>query len=100
MELIARYLDCNISAPGCADIVDLHVVKFTDITAKIIPFFQKGNHIAGVKQYNFLDFIKVADIMKVQRGFLGHLSEKGLETIRNIKSNMNDQRLTDNRDPD
>jgi hypothetical protein len=38
--MIEKYFGCGfISIRG--DIVDFHVVKFTDITEKIIPFFSK-----------------------------------------------------------
>ena len=87
METIAKYLDCgSISIRG--DIVDFYVVKLTDITKNIIPFFEKYR-IVGVKSLNYEDFIKVADIMNNK----DHLTEQGLEKIKQIKSNMNDSRV-------
>lgn len=41
MENIVKYLSCGrISKRG--DIIDIHVTKFTDITEKIIPLFDKS----------------------------------------------------------
>ena len=58
MENIIKYLSCgNISKRG--DIIDIHVTKFTDITEKIIPLFEKYP-VIGVKRENFNDFCKVA----------------------------------------
>lgn len=83
MEKLVSYLGCGyISERG--DIVDFHVTKFEDIINKIIPFFEKYP-ILGVKSENFKDFCKVAELMKNKE----HLTEKGLEKIRLIKSNMN-----------
>ena len=83
MEKLISYLGCGyISERG--DIVDFHVTKFVDIINKIIPFFEKYP-ILGIKSENFKDFCKVAELMKNKE----HLTEKGLEKIRLIKSNMN-----------
>ena len=86
MEMFVKYLGCGfISTRG--DIVDYHVVKFTDIIEKIIPFFAKAQ-IVGVKNLNYEDFTKVAYLIKNK----DHLTMEGLEKIKEIKSNMNDSR--------
>jgi len=83
MEKLVSYLGCGyISERG--DIVDFHVTKFEDIINKIIPFFEKYP-ILGVKSENFKDFCKVAELMRNKE----HLTKKGLEKIRLIKSKMN-----------
>jgi len=83
MESIIKYLNCGrISKRG--DVVDFHVTKFTDITEKIIPFFAKYP-IIGVKEENYEDFCKVAELMKEG----AHLTEGGLEQIRKIRESMN-----------
>jgi hypothetical protein len=83
MEKLISYLGCGyISERG--DIVDFHVTKFEDIINKIIPFFEKYP-ILGVKSENFKDFCKVAELMRNKE----HLTKKGLEKIRLIKSKMN-----------
>jgi hypothetical protein len=87
--MIEKYFGCGfISIRG--DIVDFHVVKFTDITEKIIPFFSKYK-IVGVKNFNYEDFIKVARLISNKE----HLTVEGLEKIKEIKSNINDSRESD-----
>lgn len=86
MESLVKYLNCGgISKRG--DIVDFQVTKFSDVTEKIIPFFDKYP-VLGVKQENFEDFCKVAELMK--EGV--HLTKEGLEQIRKIKYGMNTYR--------
>ena len=63
---------------------DFVVVKFSDIDSIIIPFF-KENEIIGVKNKNFADWCKVAEIIKESR----HLTPSGLEEIKKIKQGMN-----------
>ncbi len=83
MERLVNYLGCGyISERG--DIVDFHVIKFMDITNKIIPFFEKYP-VVGVKLENLNDFCKVAKLVKDKE----HLTVEGLEKIRLLKSQMN-----------
>lgn len=89
MEMIVKYLGCGFTSIH-GDIVDFHAVKFTDITEKIIPFFAKYR-IVGVKESNYEDFIKVADLINNRDNLTG----EGLEKIKKIKSNMNDSRDSD-----
>jgi hypothetical protein len=60
------------------------VEKYSDITEKIIPFFDKYQ-IKGVKALDFVDFKRVVAIIKVK----GNLTESGLEEIRLIKAGVN-----------
>ena len=60
------------------------VIKFSDQTEIIIPFFQKYP-IIGVKCKDFEDFSKVAELMKSG----AHLTPDGLENVRKIKAGMN-----------
>jgi hypothetical protein len=86
MESLVKYLSCGkISVRG--DIVDFQVIKLTDITEKIIPFFGKYP-ILGVKQENYEDFCKVAELMKED----AHLTKEGLKLISKIKYGMNTYR--------
>jgi len=62
----------------------LVVTKFKDIEEKIIPFFDK-HPILGEKAKDFHDFKQVAEIMKDK----GHLTARGFDQIRKIKSGMN-----------
>jgi hypothetical protein len=84
LESIVTYLGCgrvdNATRGDCWFVVS----KFSDIDTKIIPFFNKYR-IEGVKALDYADFISAAEIIKVK----GHLTEKGLETIRKLKAGMN-----------
>ena len=59
------------------------VWKFEDVFNIIIPFFQKYS-LHGDKKLNFLDFIKVAHLIKDK----AHLTVEGLDKIESIKSGM------------
>ena len=67
--------------------ISLHISKFSDIENIIIPFFEKYP-ISGIKSLDFLDFKKVAEIVKTK----GHLTPEGFKTIENINSKMNHRR--------
>jgi hypothetical protein len=60
------------------------VRKFADISNKILPFF-KDHVIRGIKREDFEDWARVAELIKSK----AHLTEKGVEKIREIKSGMN-----------
>jgi LAGLIDADG endonuclease len=55
-----------------------------DILNIIIPFFDEYQ-IKGVKQMDYIDFKKVAEIIKSKN----HLTEEGFRKILVIKDNMN-----------
>jgi hypothetical protein len=71
--------------------VELRIVKLDDVKKIVIPLFEKSS-IQGVKQLDFQDFCKVANLMKEG----AHLTKYGLEKIRLIKSKMNTQRKINN----
>lgn len=60
------------------------VSSFPDIYEKIIPLLEKYP-LVGSKQQDYLDFIKVAELMRSK----AHLTKDGLEEIKQIKSGMN-----------
>lgn len=60
------------------------VSNLSDVTGKIIPFFDKYP-IGGAKALDFSDFKRVAELMENK----AHLTEQGLSQIRSIKSKMN-----------
>lgn len=60
---------------------------FKDIENKIIPFFKK-HKIQGEKSEDFKRFCRVAEIVKAK----DHLTLKGLEEIKKLKSEMNKAR--------
>lgn len=64
------------------------VERFIDINQKIIPLFEKYK-LKGIKRYDFEDFKKVAILMENK----DHLTLEGLIKIKEIKTNMNTQRM-------
>ena len=58
--------------------------KFSDVFDIVIPFFQKYP-IYGAKHQDFLDFQKGVYIVKNK----GHLTEEGLNEIKNLTYGMN-----------
>ena len=83
MRSLVDYLYCGriyVSAGS----VDFIVTKFSDITNKLIPLFDKYP-IQGVKYLNYLDFLKVVQLMKIGL----HLTGEGVKHIRKIKAGMN-----------
>jgi hypothetical protein len=88
MKTLIKCLDCGrYTAPSGYNHGEFLVTKFSDIETKIIPFFNKYR-IKGVKALDFVDFCKTAEILKIK----DHLTEQGLEEIRQIKAGMNSGR--------
>jgi len=81
------YLNCGILVKTKRGEVYFTTRKFSDITGIIIPFLKQYPMI-GVKSEDYLDFCKVADLMAEKQ----HLTEEGLNLIRNIKAGMNSNR--------
>lgn len=57
------------------------VSNFRDISEKVIPFFKKYP-LQAKKSESFVKFCQVAEIIRQKE----HLTEKGIERIRNIKT--------------
>ena len=64
--------------------IDYTVVKQEDLIFKIIPFFDKYK-IVGVKLQDYIDFKKVAELIRTK----DHLTTSGLKKIKEIKEGMN-----------
>ena len=85
MELISKYLNSgNIYKLDYRPMVSLTIVKYSDITNLIIPFFTKYP-VLGIKQNDFSDWCKIAKLMNDG----SHLTNEGLNLIRTIKDGMN-----------
>lgn len=87
MESLINFFGCgqySLRGKGNIPAGDYTCVKFSDISDKIIPFFQK-HKIIGVKHSDLQDWCKVADLM--QKG--EHRTSQGLDAILSIKSGMN-----------
>ena len=85
MESIIKYLGSGkiYKYPGKLAVC-IMIVKFTDITEKIIPFFN-DNKILGVKSDDYHNWCEVAELMKQSK----HLTKDGLNKIIKIKESMN-----------
>jgi len=88
----AQLMNSLVSYFGCGryvlrknkDFGEYVITKFSDLTEKVIPFFDKYK-IIGVKALDFADFCKVHELVKNK----AHLTPEGLELIEKIKSGMN-----------
>ena len=68
-------------------VFNLSVYKFSDNYDIIIPFFTKYP-VAGIKSLDFLDFKKVAELIKNKK----HKTMESYKEIVKINSTMNDRR--------
>lgn len=85
MKSIENLFDCGqVKKRPKESCVDFMVTKFLDINEKIIPFFNKYP-LTGCKKQDYLDFCKVAELMKNK----AHLTSEGLDEIIRIKAGMN-----------
>lgn len=85
MNSLVEYLGCGrLYSDHKADVGNFVVSRLSDITAKIIPFFEKYP-ILGVKASDFSDFCEASKLIKDK----AHLTDSGLEQIRLIKAGMN-----------
>lgn len=64
------------------------ITKFNDIYTILIPFFKKYP-LMGIKQLDFIDFCKVAELMNKNE----HKTLEGINKIIKIKENMNSNRI-------
>jgi hypothetical protein len=86
LDNISNYLGCG-KCYSSRNEVNLTVSTFSDIN-KIISLFNKYP-LLGTKKEDYLDFCKVAELIKSK----DHLTKQGIENIKRIKSNMNSKRI-------
>ena len=84
LKLFIDFFNCGKFYEKSGDIGEFVVVNFSDLTTKIIPFFEKYK-FRGVKLENFKDFVLASELMKNKE----HLSIAGVEKIKEIKNRMN-----------
>ena len=87
LDNISNYLGCG-KCYFSRNEVNLIVSTFSDIDNKIISLFSKYP-LLGTKNEDYIDFCKVAELIKSK----DHLTKKGIENIKRIKSNMNSKRI-------
>jgi len=83
MRKIAEFFGCG-SVYLNRNTYVYRVLGFTDIVEKILPLFQQYP-VLGVKSQDFKDFMKVVELMKSKK----HLTQEGVEQIKEIKAGMN-----------
>ena len=87
MKAIANYLKVGSVSLNRNAFV-FRVVNFSELTEIILPLFI--NHpIQGIKYFDYLDFLKAAELIKNKK----HLTLEGLEQIQKIKDGMNSRRV-------
>lgn len=77
-----------MNRPSRPDFRDFSVQNNSAILETIIPFFREQK-ILGIKQKDFNDWCKVADLIKNK----SHLTEEGLDQIKKIKAGINSLRI-------
>jgi len=87
LDNISNYLGCG-KCYFSRNEVNLTVSTLSDINNKIIALFNKYP-LLGTKKEDYLDFCKVAELIKSK----DHLTKQGIENIKRIKSNMNSKRI-------
>lgn len=91
LESFVNYLGCGRYYPASTrNEVYFIVSVFADINNKIIPLFREYPLI-GNKKKDYLDFVKVAELLKSK----DHLTNEGIEKIKILKDNMNSRRISD-----
>ena len=91
MKSLISYFGCGIlQKDSRGPYVNLLVYNFADNYGKIIPLFNPQPTVVGNKSADFKDWCKAAEIIKAK----DHVTPKGLEQIREIKSGMNKGRST------
>ena len=85
MELLIKYLGSGkIEKHSKNPVINLAIVKFSDINNIVIPFFEKYP-LKGTKQLDYTDWVKIAKI--INEG--SHLTPEGLDQIKILKTGMN-----------
>lgn len=82
---LVTYLGCGVVEEikeGQA--VNFVVTKFSDISGKVLPFFDEYT-LKGFKLFNYIYFKQGVEILKKKE----HLTSLGLESIKKIKEKMN-----------
>lgn len=87
MTTIIKYLGCGNTYDNRGS-VDLVISKFKDLENKVLPIFEKYP-ILGEKFKDYLDFLKIIEIMKNK----GHITIEGIDKITKIKAGMNKGRI-------
>lgn len=85
MTSLIEYLGCG-NVYENREAVDFIISKLSDLQNKVIPFFDKYP-IQGVKSSDYLDFVKVMDLMINKAATF--ITKEGVDQICKIKAGMN-----------
>jgi len=83
---LIEYLNCG-NIYKRQDVYDFKVTKYSDLTNKILPFFN-NYPIQGNKSRDYQDWCRAVEIVKSK----DHLTKEGLDNIIKIKAGMNRNR--------
>jgi len=86
-EYFVKYLGCGYTAVN-REGIDFIVTKFSDLKEKLLPLLHLHHPIVGYKHLDFLYFMQAVEIMEKKL----HLTEKGLNKLRDIQVLMNSGR--------
>ena len=88
MLKLKDFLKCGFVKYGKSQpVMTYNISKLSDIQNILLPLLEK-NPLQGIKNQDYLDFIKVMGIMQTK----DHLTLHGLDKIQKIKKGMNDNR--------
>lgn len=87
LEGIAKFFACGRVEKRRTKACDLTINSLDSLEKKVLPFLSKYP-LFGSKFLDYEDFFKVVEIMRTKN----HLTEEGLQKIKNIKANMNTKR--------
>jgi len=83
MRSFIEYFSCgNVYKQN--DAYNFRVTKFSDLIAKIVPFFQ-NYPLHGVKHKDYLDWYKAVELIRNK----DHLTKEGVDFIFKLKEGMN-----------
>ena len=87
MELLIKYLGSGkIEKHSKNPVINLAIVKFSDINNIVIPFFEKYP-LKGTKQLDYTDWVKIAKIIN-EGSHLTRYAQEGLDQINILKTGM------------
>jgi len=87
LEYFVKYLGYGYTAVNRKGIYFI-VTKFSDLKEKLLPLLHLHHPIVGYKHLDFLYFMQAVEIMEKKL----HLTEKGLNKLREIQVLMNSGR--------
>ncbi len=89
LNILLNYFGCGtLEKDNRKSVYHFSVYKFSDNYDKIMPFF-KQNNLVGKKALDFKDWCKIGEIIRSG----DHLTPKGFQNIKEIRSEMNNGRL-------